>query len=100
MGSGDSKHAHNPELANSAGIREPASGQSAFRVSGDEYKTNTEGFNVGRTRVEGLDKPPNDAVAGDKRGTTGVTGTQGKDYGYPHKNDPSSGVDGPTRREV
>ena len=81
-------------------MREPASGESAVRVSGDANKTNTAGLDVGRTQVEGLDQPPSDAVTGDKRGTTGVTGTEGKDYGYPHSADPSSGVDGPTRREV
>ena len=100
VGSGDSKRAYNPEMTSSAGVSGAATGDSAVRVDGDAYKTNTAGLDVGRTRVEGLDGPPSDAVAGGKKNTQGVTDTGNKDYGYPHKSDPSSGVDGPTRREV
>jgi len=47
---------------------------------------------VGRQGVEGLDGPPNDAVTRNKKDAAGLADTTGKDYGYPAKNDPSSGI--------
>lgn len=58
-------------------IREPAVG--AGRPSGREAK-------------DGLDGIPNDAVAREAKNHSGLADTTGKDYGYPSKNDPSSGL--------
>lgn len=55
---------------------------------------------MGRTRVEGLDGPPSDAVAGGKKKSQGVQGTMQGDSGYPHESDPSSGDVHQTRRQV
>lgn len=98
VGSGG-QNAHNPETTSSTGTNASgaATGDSVVRTSADTYHTETAGLSVGRN-PDG--KPPSDAVAGDKKKTQGVEqGTENPDYGYPHKNDPSSGVDGPTRRE-
>ncbi|KAF2838414.1 hypothetical protein M501DRAFT_935979 [Patellaria atrata CBS 101060] len=45
---------------------------------------------VGRTAKDGLEGIPNDAVTRDKKDKAGLAQTTGKDYGYPHKSDPSS----------
>lgn len=58
-------------------IREPAVG--AGGASGREAK-------------DGLDGIPNDAVAREAKNHSGLADTTGKDYGYPSKNDPSSGL--------
>jgi hypothetical protein len=73
-------------------LRGPATGDSAVRTDGGEWKTHTAGLNVGRTAKDGLDGLPNDAVSRDKKDAAGLEDTTGKDYGYPSKNDPSSGL--------
>lgn len=47
---------------------------------------------TGRQAKDGLSGIPNDAVTRDKKDHTGLAETTGKDYGYPSKNDPSSGL--------
>lgn len=69
-----------------------ATGDSAVRVDGDEWKTNTAGMDVGRQAKDGLGGIPNDAVTRDKKNAAGTVDTTGKDYGYPAKSDPSSGL--------
>ena len=74
-------------------LRGPATGESDVRVSGEEWKTNTAGSGGGREGKDGLEGVPNDAVtreAKDKK--EGLVDTTGKDYGYPQKSDPSSGL--------
>lgn len=73
------------------GLREPATGDSAVRTDGDTYGANTQGQGVGREGADGLGGLPNDAVTRDAKGKAGLADTTGKDYGYPQKNDPSSG---------
>ncbi|EMD90380.1 hypothetical protein COCC4DRAFT_30188 [Bipolaris maydis ATCC 48331] len=58
-------------------IREPAVG--ATGASAREAK-------------DGLDGIPNDAVSREAKNHSGLADTTGKDYGYPQKNDPSSGL--------
>merc|ERR1711881_176129 len=48
--------------------------------------------NVGRTAKDGLSGLPNDAVSRGKKDASSLEDTTGKDYGYPQKNDPSSGT--------
>ncbi|KAF1986893.1 hypothetical protein K402DRAFT_393514, partial [Aulographum hederae CBS 113979] len=76
----------------SSGLREPASGESAVRTDENEYKTHTAGADVGRQAKEGLCGLPNDAVTRDAKNKQGTVDTMGKDYGYPEKSDPSSGL--------
>ena len=74
-------------------LRGPATGESDVRVSGEEWKTNTAGSGGGREGQDQLGGLPNDALtreAKDKK--EGVVDTTGKDYGYPQKSDPSSGL--------
>lgn len=61
-----------------SGLREPA--------------TTDEVENVGRTAKDGLSGIPNDAVTRDKKDAKGLADRTGKDYGYPGKSDPSSGL--------
>jgi hypothetical protein len=61
-----------------SGLREPASTDAVE--------------NVGRTAKDGLKGIPNDAVTRDKKDASGLADTTGKDYGYPEKSDPSSGL--------
>ncbi|KAI9670017.1 MAG: hypothetical protein M1831_007053 [Alyxoria varia] len=70
VGSGGD-NARNDQPSDSAGLGSgPATGVSEARVAGDAYKQNVGGMeNVGRQRVEGLDGPPSDAVAGGKANT-------------------------------
>ena len=70
VGSGGD-NARNDQHGDSAGLGTgPATGVSEARVAGDAYNKNTAGLeNVGRQRVEGLDGPPSDAVAGGKSNT-------------------------------
>lgn len=91
--------AHNPGISSSTGLGSagPATGDSAVRTSGQVYNKETAGTEVGRSQGGKL---PSDAVAGAKKGSDDVESTEKPDYGYPQKNDPSSGVDGPTRREL
>ena len=72
-------------------LRGPATAQSAVRVDGEEWKTNTAGENVGRTAKDGLKGLPDDAVTKEAKGKQGLEHTTGEDYGYPHRSDPSSG---------
>ena len=74
----------------SSSMREPASGDSDVRASGEDWKTNTAGSEVGRTAKEGLEGLPNDAVTRDARNKTGTVETRQPDYGYPHQSDPSN----------
>lgn len=98
VGSGGD-NAQNPEISSSTGLGSsgPATGDSDVRSSATVYNENTAGSEVGRSQGGKL---PSDAVAGGKKGSSDVEQTEKPDYGYPHKSDPSSGVDGPTRREV
>ncbi|KAK3060969.1 hypothetical protein LTS18_007313 [Coniosporium uncinatum] len=75
-----------------AGMREPATGDSAVRTDSEAFKTNTAGDDVGRQAKDGLGGIPNDAVTRDAKDKAGLADTTGKDYGYPQKNDPSEGV--------
>ncbi|EUC48812.1 hypothetical protein COCMIDRAFT_2268 [Bipolaris oryzae ATCC 44560] len=45
-----------------------------------------------REAKDGLEGIPNDAVSREAKNHPGLADTTGKDYGYPHKNDPSSGL--------
>lgn len=100
VGSGGNA-AGNTQSASTSGLQKgPATGDSAVRTDGATFGVNTAGLNVGRTAVEGLDGPPDDAVSQDKKGSKGTAGTTKADLGYPHQSDPSSGVDGPTRNQV
>lgn len=75
---------------NNDALREPATADSSVRTDGEEFKTNTEGFEgIGRKGVPGI---PNDAVTRDKKGASGTVDTTGEHYGYPERNDPSRGV--------
>ena len=58
-------------------LREPATGHAG---------------SSGREAKDGLSGIPNDAVTRDQKDHSGLQNTTGKDYGYPAKNDPSSGV--------
>ena len=69
-------------------LREPATATSDVRADGDALKTNT-AIGGGRVGVDGI---PNDAVTRDAKDKAGLAQTTGKDYGYPSKNDPSSGA--------
>lgn len=73
-------------------LRGPATGDSAVRTDGISNKTNTLGQGVGREAAEGLGGIPNDAVAQGSKNKSSLEDTTGKDYGYPQKNDPSSGI--------
>ncbi|KAJ9631086.1 hypothetical protein H2203_001617 [Taxawa tesnikishii (nom. ined.)] len=78
-------------VGNSA-LREPATGESAARTDGTGASINTQGEGVGREGKDNLSGPPNDAVARGSKDKTNVDQTTGKDYGYPQKSDPSSGL--------
>lgn len=73
-------------------LRGPATGDSAVRADPATNKTNVQGQGVGREAAEGLSGLPNDAVAQGSKNKAGLEDTTGKDYGYPQKNDPSSGT--------
>ncbi|KAK4993424.1 hypothetical protein LTR50_000354 [Elasticomyces elasticus] len=73
-------------------LREPTTGDSSVRTDGEAFKTNTLGDGVGRQGHDGLGGLPNDAVAREAKGKPGTEDTTKKDYGYPHKSDPSSGL--------
>lgn len=77
-------------VGNSA-LREPATGDSAVRVDGNQYSTNTQGQNVGREGKDNLGGIPSDAVTRDAKNKV-PTDTTNKDHGYPQKSDPSSGI--------
>lgn len=47
---------------------------------------------AGREAKDGLSGIPNDAVTRDQKDHAGLAQTTGKDYGYPGKADPSSGM--------
>ncbi|KAF2238049.1 hypothetical protein EV356DRAFT_508657 [Viridothelium virens] len=74
----------------SSSIREPATGDSDVRASGEDWKTNTAGSEVGRTAKDNLGGIPSDAVTREARNKTGTVETRQPDYGYPQKNDPSN----------
>jgi hypothetical protein len=74
----------------SSSLREPATGPSALRVDGEEWKTNATGNNGGRQGRDELGGLPNDAVTRNKKDAANTVNTTGNDYGYPQKNDPSS----------
>jgi len=73
-------------------MREPATAGSAVRESGEEWKTNVAGDDVGRTAKDNLSGLPNDAVTREAKNKPGLVDTTNADYGYPQKNDPSSGL--------
>ena len=72
-------------------LRQPATAASSVRTDGDALKTNA-AIGAGREAVDGLGGIPNDAVTRDAKDKAGLVDTTGKDYGYPSKNDPSSGI--------
>jgi hypothetical protein len=47
---------------------------------------------AGREAKDGLGGIPNDAVSREQKDHSGLADTTGKDYGYPQKSDPSSGI--------
>ncbi|KAF2203216.1 hypothetical protein GQ43DRAFT_277064 [Delitschia confertaspora ATCC 74209] len=55
-------------------------------------QTGTDVSSVGREGKDNLGGIPNDAVTRDKKDHKGLEQTTGKDYGYPGKSDPSSGI--------
>ncbi|KAF2251153.1 hypothetical protein BU26DRAFT_563098 [Trematosphaeria pertusa] len=57
-----------------------------------EPATSDEVGSTGRQAKDGLSGIPNDAVSREKKDHKGLAQTTGKDYGYPQKNDPSSGL--------
>lgn len=59
-------------------LREPATADEVG-TTGRQAKDNTGGI-------------PSDAVTRDQKDHSGLADTTGKDYGYPQKNDPSSGL--------
>jgi hypothetical protein len=61
----------------SGSLREPATGDAS---------------GAAREAKDGLSGIPNDAVTRDQKDHKGLAQTTGKDYGYPSKTDPSSGV--------
>jgi len=68
-------------------LRDPATGDSSVR---DAHSSLAQG--VGREGQDNLGGVPNDAVTRDAKGKAGTAETTGKDYGYPQKSDPSSGL--------
>lgn len=77
------------------------SGGQAAGLSGDgglagsnlrEPATTDEVGKSGREGKDNLGGLPNDAVTSDKKNHPGLVNTTNKDYGYPEKNDPSSGL--------
>ena len=74
----------------SSSLREPATGDSDVRASGEEWKTNTAGSEVGRTAKDNLGGLPSDAVTREARGKLATEETRQPDYGYPQKSDPSN----------
>jgi hypothetical protein len=68
----------------SDGFQEPATADSSVRTDGDEFNTNTIGFeNVGRQGKDKLDGLPNDAVTRDKKNASGTVDTTKEDLGVP-----------------
>jgi hypothetical protein len=73
-------------------FREPVTGDSAVRIDGNEWDTQTDDLGkVGRQGKDGLKDLPNDAVTRNNKNASGTVDTTGKDYGYPDESDPSSG---------
>ncbi|KAF2185733.1 hypothetical protein K469DRAFT_631622 [Zopfia rhizophila CBS 207.26] len=72
-------------------LREPATASSGVRTDGEAWKTNA-AVGGGREAKDDLGGIPNDAVTRDAKNKPGLADTTGKDYGYPHKSDPSSGL--------
>ncbi|KAK8214836.1 hypothetical protein M8818_002419 [Zalaria obscura] len=70
-----------------ASLREPATGDSGVRSADSNLAQG-----AGREGKDNLGGLPNDAVAREAKGKAGTTDTTNKDYGYPQKNDPSSGL--------
>lgn len=77
--------------AGNDGLREPATGDSSVRTDGEARGTNTLTQNVGREGKDNLGGIPSDAVTRDAKDKVSAD-TTGKDYGYPQKSDPSSGL--------
>lgn len=92
VGSGSLSNSNPSVGASGADAFSSTTADSAARVDGDEWKTNTAGLDVGRQAKDGLEGIPNDAVTRDKKDKKGLADTTGKDFGYPQKNDPSSGL--------
>jgi hypothetical protein len=80
------------ELRGGDALRGPSTADSDVRVDGEEYKTNTAGRGAGREGQDNLGGLPNDAVAREAKHKKATVDTSGKDYGYPSKSDPSSGL--------
>jgi hypothetical protein len=64
-------------ISSGGSLREPATGSAS---------------GAGREGKDGLGGIPNDAVTRDQKDHKGLEQTTGKDYGYPAKADPSSGM--------
>ncbi|KAF2024627.1 hypothetical protein EK21DRAFT_117606 [Setomelanomma holmii] len=64
-------------VSSGGSLREPATGDAS---------------GAGRETKDGLSGIPNDTVTRDQKNHKGLEDTTNKDYGYPGKNDPSSGV--------
>jgi hypothetical protein len=71
--------------------REPVAAASSVRTDAESMKTNT-AVGEGREGHDNLGGIPSDAVTKEARGKAGLADTMGKDYGYPERNDPSSGI--------
>lgn len=72
-------------------LRQPATADSSVRTDGEAWKSNT-AAGGGREAHDNLGGIPNDAVTREAKNKAGLADTTGKDYGYPQKNDPSSGL--------
>ena len=77
---------------NSADARNVNVGSGEQGLSQEGLATNESLSSRGRQGEDNLDGIPNDAVTRDKKDHSGLANTTGKDYGYPSKNDPSSGI--------
>ncbi|KAF2262860.1 hypothetical protein CC78DRAFT_534501, partial [Lojkania enalia] len=79
------------DVASESGLRGPATVDSSVRTDGETWKTETTA-GAGREAKDHLSGIPNDAVTREAKHKAGLAETTGKDYGYPQKNDPSSGL--------
>ncbi|KAF2000980.1 hypothetical protein P154DRAFT_191858 [Amniculicola lignicola CBS 123094] len=77
--------------ADATNVNVGSGAESGVRVDGQERGVNA-GVAGGRETRDGLGGVPSDAIMREARGKEGVVDTMGRDYGYPEKRDPSSGL--------
>ncbi|OCL01973.1 hypothetical protein AOQ84DRAFT_349861 [Glonium stellatum] len=76
VGSGGREHDITASGRGSETLREPATGESDVRVSGEEWKTNTAASGAGREAQDGLQGLPNDAVTREARNNASTVETR------------------------